>query len=96
MNQGELIRELAERAEITRGQAERVLKALFDARHGMGVLADALDRGERVSIAGFGTFSLHRRASREIPDPATGGRRRIAPARVPRFKPSSRLRERLD
>ena len=96
MNRGELVRELAERAEITQREAESVLKALFDARHGMGVLADALDRGERVTIAGFGTFSVHQRAAREMPHPATGGRRRIAPSRVPRFKPSSRLRERLD
>jgi DNA-binding protein HU-beta len=95
MNRGELVRTLAERAEITQAEAERVLTALFDARHGMGVLADVLDRGDRISITGFGTFSVHERPAREIPDPQTGGRRRIGPARVPRFKPSSRLRERL-
>jgi nucleoid DNA-binding protein len=81
MNRGELSRALSVRAGIDRKTADRVIAALFDARHGVGILADALDRGERVVITGFGTFSV-----RERP----GG-----PSRAPRFRASTPLRERL-
>ena len=81
MNRGELSRALSTRAGIDRKTADRVVVVLFDARPGAGILADALDRGERVVITGFGTFSVKERPS--------------GPGRAPRFKASTRLRERL-
>lgn len=95
MNRGELVVAVAERAGVTRATAERVLTAVFDVRPGVGVLTDALDRDERVVIAGFGSFRVVERAGRRVPDPSTGARRWIPAARVPRFRPSGPLRDRL-
>jgi DNA-binding protein HU-beta len=95
MNRGELARALAIRADLDRKTADRVVTALFDTRHGVGILADALDRGERVVITGFGTFSVRERPAQTVPDPSGGAARRVGPARVPRFRPSTPLRDRL-
>jgi len=62
--------------------SERALNAFLD-----GVL-ESLKRGRRVTLGGFGTFMVSRRAERNGRNPRTGNVIRIPAARVPRFKPS--------
>ena len=66
--------------------AERALNAFLD-----GVF-DSLKKGRRVTIGGFGTFMVSRRAARNGRNPRTGTEIRIPAARVPRFKPSRSLK----
>ena len=53
---------------------------------------EALRRGRRVTISGFGTFVVTRRAARDGRDPRTGKAIKIPPAKVPRFRPSRALK----
>ena len=70
------------------------LKALHWRRgHGGG---DALARGERIEIRGFGSFSLHYRAPRIGRNPKTGEQVALAGKYVPHFKPGKELRERVN
>ena len=59
MNKTELIAEIAERAEISKKDAEKALKAFTD------VVADELVKCEKVQLVGFGTFEVSERAARE-------------------------------
>ncbi|MBI4635016.1 MAG: HU family DNA-binding protein [Candidatus Rokubacteria bacterium] len=53
---------------------------------------ESLRRGRRVTISGFGTFMVTRRAARNGRDPRTGKEIKIPPAKVPRFRPSRALK----
>ena len=66
MNKTELIAEIAERAEISKKDAEKALKAFTD------VVADELVKGEKVQLVGFGTFEVSERAAREGRNPKSG------------------------
>jgi DNA-binding protein HU-beta len=55
-------------------------------------VVETLRRGKRVTISGFGTFVVSRRAARNGRNPRTGKAIKIPPARVPRFKPSPALK----
>ena len=59
MNKAELIAAVAEKAEISKKDAEKVLKAFTD------VVAEELTKGEKVQLVGFGTFEVSERAARE-------------------------------
>ena len=58
MNKTELIAEIAERAEISKKDAEKALKAFTD------VVADELVKGEKVQLVGFGTFEVSQRGKK--------------------------------
>ena len=66
MNKTELIAAVAERAELTKKDAEKVLKAFTD------VVAEELKKGEKIQLVGFGTFEVSERAAREGRNPQTG------------------------
>ena len=66
--------------------AERALEAFF------ANVFDALKKGRRVTIGGFGTFMVSKRVARDGRNPRTGKVIRIPAARVPRFKPSRSLK----
>ncbi len=59
-------------------------------------MSDALSRGERIEIRGFGSFSLHYRAPRNAHNPKTGERLVTAPKYSPHFKPGKEMRERIN
>jgi DNA-binding protein HU-beta len=85
MNKADLVAKMAESAGITKAAAENALAGVLDA------IGQALKSGEKVSVAGFGTFSVAQREEREGRNPATGKKIRIPAKRVVKFKPSTRL-----
>jgi DNA-binding protein HU-beta len=76
---------MADASGWSRAGADRALRAM------LAGVRQALRRGEAVTLVGFGTFSVARRRPRTIRNPRTGQSAVVA-GRVPRFKPSARLR----
>jgi len=86
MTKAELVAKLSEKHNLTKAQAERVLKDVF------GLISEALDKGERVHIPGFGTFTVKERAERKGRNPRTGEVITIPARKVVHFKPSKALK----
>ena len=86
MIRADLVAAMAKASGGSKVSAERALNALLD-----GVF-DSLKRGRRVTIGGFGTFMVSRRAERNGRNPRTGNAIRIPAKKVPRFKPSRSLK----
>jgi integration host factor subunit beta len=59
-------------------------------------MSSALERGDRIELRGFGSFSLHTRTAGTARNPRTGERVRVGVRYVPHFKPGKALRERVD
>lgn len=95
MNRTELAVLLADRAGIDLHQARRTMTALFGSSNEEGLIGEILDRGEKVMIAGFGTFFVRQRKARQIKEPRSGELRQVPAARVPSFRPGVPLRERV-
>jgi DNA-binding protein HU-beta len=87
MTKEELVTKAAEEADITKAQASKVLKSILNG------IEKALKKGDKVSLVGFGTFSVSKRAAREGRNPATGKPIKIPAARVPKFKAGKKLKE---
>jgi len=87
MTKEELIAKAAADAEISKSQAATALKSLLDSIEG------ALAKGDKVSLVGFGTFSVANRAARVGRNPATGAEIQIAAANIPKFKPGKKLKD---
>ena len=87
MNKTELIAEIAERAEISKKDAEKALKAFTD------VVADELVKGEKVQLVGFGTFEVSERAAREGRNAKSGEPMKIEASRSPKFKAGKALKD---
>lgn len=86
MNKTELIAAVAEKAEISKKDAEKALKAFTD------VVTDELVKGEKVQLVGFGTFEVSERAEREGRNPKSGEPMTIAASKSPKFKAGKALR----
>jgi integration host factor subunit beta len=69
---------------------------LIAAKQILEIMSDALARGERIEIRGFGSFSLHFRPPRQGRNPKTGETVALAGKYVPHFKPGKDLRERVN
>ena len=80
MNKTELVEKIAESAGISKGDAKKALDATVAA------IKDALVAGEKVSLIGFGTFSVNERPAREGINPATKEKIQIAAKKVAKFK----------
>jgi len=87
MTKEELIAKAAQDAGITKTQADKALKSIIAS------IEKALKKGDKVSLVGFGTFSVAKRAAREGRNPATGKPIRIPAATVPKFKAGKKLRD---
>ncbi|MCC8060756.1 MAG: HU family DNA-binding protein [Clostridiales bacterium] len=87
MNRTELIAAVAEKAGVTRKDAEAAVKAFVD------VVADELKNGGRVQLVGFGTFEVSERAEREGRNPQTGETLKIAASKSPKFKAGKALKD---
>ncbi|HMN20605.1 MAG TPA: integration host factor subunit beta [Ottowia sp.] len=88
MTRSDLVQRLAERfADLPARDAEAAVKAILDA------MGDALERGHRIEIRGFGSFSVNHRPPRLGRNPRTGESVPIPERRVPHFKPGKALRE---
>ena len=91
MTRSDLVEALAERFDqLTRRDAEVAVNALLEA------VGDALVRGHRIEVRGFGSFSVNHRAPRMGRNPRTGEPVAIPAKRVPHFKPGKALREAVD
>lgn len=80
MNKVDFIAAVAEKAGISKKDACKVVDAFA------GVVTEALTKGEKVSLVGFGTFEVKERAAREGRNPQTGETMQIAASKVPAFK----------
>jgi len=85
MNKSDLVNSMAERAGITKAAAKKALEAFLNDIEG------ALQKGKRVSLVGFGSWSVSRRAAREGRDPRTGQVIKIKAKNVVKFKAGSDL-----
>ena len=91
MTRSDLVEELAARfSQLTHRDAEFAVKTILDA------MSDALVRGHRIEIRGFGSFSINRRPPRMGRNPRSGESVAIPEKRVPHFKPGKALREAVD
>jgi len=85
MNKGELVESMANAAGISKAAAERALTGLLDS------ISGALSKGDKVTLVGFGTFSVSKRSARQGRNPQTGAAINIPARTVARFKPGSKL-----
>jgi len=86
MNKEELILEIAE-TTCTKAEAERALDAA------LGAIKNALKKGDKVTLIGFGTFSVAERAARKGRNPQTGASIKIAARKVPKFTAGKALKD---
>jgi DNA-binding protein HU-beta len=87
MTKAELIEKVAKEAKITKAAAGKSIDAIIDG------VTKALKKGERVSLVGFGTFSVSKRKARTGRNPQTGKPIKIAARKVAKFKAGSALRK---
>lgn len=87
MNKTELVAAVAEKAAITKKDAEKVLNAVVDS------ITDALVDGEKVQLVGFGTFEVREREARSGKNPRTGETIEIAASKAPAFKAGRSLKD---
>lgn len=91
MIKSELIARLAERnPHLFQRDIERIVSTIFDE------IAEAMSRGDRVELRGFGAFSVKQRPARVGRNPRTGSPVHVAEKRIPFFKTGKELRERLN
>lgn len=89
MTKAELVANMAEKSGLTKKKAEAVLNAVMES------VAVALHNGERVTLVGFGTFAVARRAERVGRNPKTGQAMKIPAHKVPVFRPGKELKEKI-
>lgn len=87
MNKTELVAIMAENAGISKKDAEKALNAFT------GAVADALKKGDKVQLVGFGTFEVAERPEREGRNPRTGETMKIAASKAPKFKAGKALKD---
>jgi len=85
MNRSELVAAIATSADITKADAERALNGTMEA------ITDALSKGDKVALIGFGTFSTTKRAARDGRNPQTGKTMKIKAKTVAKFKAGAKL-----
>lgn len=87
MNKTELIAAVAEKAELSKKDAEKAIKAFTDA------VSEELVNGGKIQLVGFGTFEVSERAAREGRNPKTGETMTIAASKTPKFKAGKALKD---
>ena len=87
MNKQELISAMAEKANLSKKDAEAALNAFVSTVEG------ALVKGDKVQLVGFGGFEVRERAARTGRNPQTGAEMKIAAAKVPAFKAGKALKD---
>lgn len=90
MNKTELIEHIAKDADISKAAATRALESMINA------VKMTLNKGDAVSLVGFGTFDVGNRAARTGRNPRTGDTIKIGAARVPKFRPGKALKDALN
>ncbi|WP_207060614.1 HU family DNA-binding protein [Motiliproteus sp. SC1-56] len=90
MRKAELVALIAEKADLTKSEAQAALNAMTDS------MTDALAKGDTVSLIGFGTFTQRHRAARQGKNPQTGAPMEIAASTNVAFKPGKALKDSLN
>jgi integration host factor subunit beta len=91
MTKSELVEKLVEaHAVLSRKESEMVVNLIFDS------MCEALKKGEKVEIRGFGSFTIREREAREARNPKSGDMVKIPEKRTPFFKTGKELRERVN
>lgn len=85
MNKGDLVEKVAKECDLSKAAAEKSLNSILDA------ISDAMAAGDKVTLIGFGTFSVSNRAAREGRNPQTGETMKIPARKVVKFKAGSKL-----
>ncbi len=85
MNKAELIEAMGKKADISKAQAAEALDAFVDS------VTSTLKKGDKVTLVGFGTFSISKRAARIGRNPQTGKEIKIAAKKVAKFKAGKEL-----
>jgi len=87
MTKAELVEDVAEAAELTKKDAERLVEIVFES------IIETLNQGEKIELRGFGSFRVRERGARQGRNPKTGDPVSIPAKRVPYFKPGKELKE---
>ena len=87
MNKAELVSAIADKAELSKKDAEAALKAFTD------VVTEELQKGEKIQLLGFGTFEVSERAARTGRNPQTGEEMTIPASKAPKFKAGKALKD---
>ena len=87
MNKTELIAAVAEKAELSKKDAEKAVKAFTD------VVSEELVNGGKIQLVGFGTFEVSERAAREGRNPRSGEVMNIPASKTPKFKAGKALKD---
>jgi len=85
MNKGDLVSKIADKADLSKTQAQDALNATLDC------IGGALKDNDKVTLIGFGTFSVNHRAARQGRNPQTGKAIQIAAKNLVKFKPGKEL-----
>jgi integration host factor subunit beta len=87
MTKADLIELVAKRADLPKKPAEIIVNTIFQS------VTDALDKGEKVELRGFGSFRMKIREARTARNPKTGERVQVGQKKVPHFRAGKELRE---
>lgn len=87
MNKTELVNQVAEATELSKKDAGKAVDAVFE------TIQNALAKGDKLSLIGFGTFEVRDRAARTGRNPQTGKDIQIPASKVPAFKPGKALKD---
>ncbi|SFM95905.1 HU family DNA-binding protein [Dokdonella immobilis] len=90
MNKAEFVGAVSDAADMTKADAERAVEAVFK------VVKKALKSGDSISLVGFGTFSVRKRAARTGRNPRTGDTIKIKASKVPAFKAGKGLKDAIN
>ena len=90
MNKSEMIDQIAKQADISKAAAGRALDA------SIGAIKSTLKKGGMVTLVGFGTFHVGKRAARSGRNPRTGATIKIKAAKVPKFRAGKALKDALN
>lgn len=87
MNKTELVAAIAEKAELSKKDAEKALKAFTE------TVAETLQNCDKIQLVGFGTFEVAERAARTGKNPQTGKEIKIPASKAPKFKAGKALKD---
>lgn len=89
MNKGELVDQIATKADLTKKDADAVLSAILE------IITEAVSEGEKVTLVGFGTFEARERQAREGRNPSTGQPIHIPATKIPAFSAGKVFKDRV-
>ena len=90
MNKSELVAAIAEKAQLSRKDSDKIVSAFAE------VVGDSLAQGDKVQLVGFGTFAVKDRPAREARNPRTGESVKIAASKAPGFKAGKALKDKVN